>query len=327
MKVLVTGGAGNIGLSVVKILEKKNIQSVIFDLSEQIKINQDFINGSVEVIPGSILDKSLISQALRGCTHVIHLAAVLGVKNTETNNLNCLEINIQGTENLLNAAISEKIEKFIFTSSSEVYGEPLELPISESSITQGKTLYAVSKLAGEEFVKGYAQRYPFLNYSILRLFNSFGPYQVGQFVMQKFIQNAIQGKPLIINGDGEQKRGFCYVDDTAEGIVAALISERANSEIINIGNDNASNFVSIIELARMVLRMLNIEEEGNIIFNKDFENEDTDRNSSREIYQRYPDVSKARSLLNFEPKVSLEDAIGRVIETGNFIEDWAIKKD
>jgi len=189
MRVLVTGGAGNIGLSVLKILDEQKIKTVLFDISEQIEINKEFIPSSTEIISGSVLDKSSLSQALKGASHVIHLAAVLGVKNTETNNLNCLEINIKGTENILSAAVTEKVSKFIFSSSSEVYGEPLKLPINEDSITQGKTLYAVSKLAGEEFVKGYAQRYPSMDYSILRLFNSFGPYQVGQFVVQKFIQN------------------------------------------------------------------------------------------------------------------------------------------
>lgn len=325
MRVLVTGGAGNIGLSVLKILSEQKIETALFDISEQIEINQQFIPSSTEIISGSILDKSSLSQALKGSTHVIHLAAVLGVKNTETNNLNCLEINIKGTENTLGAAVTEKVSKFIFSSSSEVYGEPLKLPINENSITQGKTLYAVSKLAGEEFVKGYAQRYPFLDYSILRLFNSFGPYQVGQFVVQKFIQNAMQNKPLVINGDGKQKRAFCYVDDTASGIVSALLSDKSNSEIINIGNDKESNFVSILELAEIILEKLNLEKDGRIVFNENFEN--SDRILSREIFQRCPDISKARALLDFQPKVHLEDAIQKIIDEGNFIEDWVIPKN
>jgi UDP-glucose 4-epimerase len=324
MKVLVTGGAGNIGLSVLKLLEEQNIETALFDLSEGVDINKDFISPNTEIFTGSVLDKSALSQALKGCTDVIHLAAVLGVKNTETNNLNCLEINIKGTENILSASISEKISKFIFTSSSEVYGEPLSLPISETSITQGKTLYGISKLAGEEFVKGYAQRYPALDYSILRLFNSFGPYQVGQFVVQKFIQNALQEKPIVINGDGMQKRAFCYVDDTAQGIVSALLSDKTNSEVINIGNDSDSNFISILELAQMILRILGLSEEGRIVFNKDFKN--TDRNTSREINLRCPDVSKAKSLIDFKPQVSLEKAIEKIIKIGNYTEDWSYKR-
>mgnify|MGYP001469760170 FL=1 len=272
MRVLVTGGAGNIGLAVLDQLAFANIKTALFDLPQQIEMNRALINADTEVFQGSVLDKSSLSEALRGCTHVIHLAAVLGVQNTETNNLNCLEINTKGTENVLSGSISEKVSKFVFASSSEVYGEPLKLPINEDSITQGKTLYAISKLAGEEFVKAYSQRYSFLNYSILRLFNSFGPNQVGQFVITKFLHNAMVNKPIVINGDGEQLRSFCYVDDTARGIVAALKSDKANAEVINIGNQN--NFVTINDLARIILEILNLDEDERIIYNPDFDNSD-----------------------------------------------------
>ena len=279
MKVLVTGGAGNIGLSLIDSLISAKIETVLFDLPEQIEVSRKRINSNSETFQGSILDQSKLSQAVKGCTHVVHLAAVLGVQNTEADKINCLDININGTRNTLDACINEKVSKFIFASSSETYGEPLKTPISEDSITQGKTVYAVSKLAGEEFVKAYSQKYSFLNYSILRFFNVFGPNQVGQFVISKFVNNAKHNKPIVINGDGKQQRAYCYVDDAVRGILIALESEKANAEVINIGNRN--NLVSINELARMICRIINIDD---AIITNDLKFEKTDRKKNREIF-------------------------------------------
>ena len=321
MKVLITGGAGNIGLSLVDQLVSAKIETVLFDLPEQIEVSRSRINSNTEIFQGSILDKSKLGKAVKGCTHVVHLAAVLGVKNTEADKINCLEINILGTETALNACVNEKVTKFIFASSSETYGEPIKTPINEDSITQGKTVYAVSKLAGEEFVKAYSQKFSFLNYSILRFFNVFGPNQVGQFVISKFINNAKQNKPIIINGDGKQQRAYCYVDDAVRGILMALQSEKANSEVINIGNRN--NLVSINDLARMICRILNIDDS---IITNDLKFENTDRKQEREIFKRYPDTNKAKLLLGFEAEVGLEEALKKVVKNANYIKSWPKKE-
>ena len=320
MRILVTGGAGNIGLSLIDQLISKKIDTVLFDLPEQLEVSKSRINSNIETFQGSILDQSKLDQAVNGCTHVVHLAAVLGVKNTEADKKNCLEINILGTNNILNACVNEKVTKFIFASSSETYGEPIKIPITEDSITQGKTVYAVSKLAGEEFVKAYSQKYPFLNYSILRFFNVFGPNQVGQFVISKFVNNAKQNKPIVINGDGKQQRAYCYVDDAVRGILMALQSEKANSEVINIGN--SSNLISINDLARMICRIINVND---AIITNDLKFENTDRKQEREIFRRYPDTNKAKLLLGFEAEVGLEEALKKVIQNANYIKSWPKK--
>ena len=317
MKVLVTGGAGNIGLTLVESLLKEGVETTIFDLPQQIEINKERISSQIECFPGSILDDLVLRKAITNCTHVVHLAAALGVANTESNKIKCLEINIKGTENILDACVLERVEKIVFASSSETYGEPLKTPISETDITQGKTVYAVSKLAGEELVKAYSEKYPFLDYSILRIFNVFGPNQVGQFVISKFIQNAREDKDIVINGDGNQQRAYCYVDDAVKGIIMALKSEKANSEVINIGNPN--NLVSIDQLAQMICKILDIDDS---IIKKDLNYENTDRNVSREIFKRFPNVSKAKSLLGFEATVSLEEALKEVIASNSNIKSW-----
>ena len=155
-RVLVTGGAGCIGMPVCHLLQESGSQVVLFDLYEQIRMVEKHIHNDIEIYFGSILDESSIRDATKGCNAVIHLGAYLGVRRTEINRLRCLDINISGTKNVLDACVLSGVEKIVFASSSEVYGEPLSNPIKETDLTQGKSVYAVSKLAGEELVKAYA---------------------------------------------------------------------------------------------------------------------------------------------------------------------------
>ena len=162
-RILVTGGAGCIGMPVCRELLKRGVQVVLYDLYEQINTIKHMIDDEIEIYYGSILDESSLREAIRGCDGIIHLAAYLGVRRTEVNSMRCLEININGTKNVLDAAIQSNIKKITFASSSEVYGEPLKNPITEDDITQGKTVYAVTKLAGEEIVKANSKH----NHSLL----------------------------------------------------------------------------------------------------------------------------------------------------------------
>ena len=249
--VLVTGGAGCIGIQVCRELDRRGIEVHLLDLGEQIARVRQALPPKVKVFYGSILDVSSIREAMDGCGAVIHLAALLGVRRTEVNRLRCLEINVDGTKRVLDCAIQHRIKRLVFASSSEVYGEPIENPITEETITQGKTVYAVSKLAGEELCIGYAQRYPEFEHVILRFFNAYGPYQAAQFVLPKFIQNAMTGKPIVINGSGEQIRSYCYSEDTGRGVVEALLRPEAVGQVINLGNSDRP--ISIKELANLVV--------------------------------------------------------------------------
>ncbi|MEK6801403.1 MAG: NAD-dependent epimerase/dehydratase family protein [Nitrospirota bacterium] len=315
--VLVTGGAGCIGIQVCRELDRRGIEVHLLDLGEQIARVRKALPEKAKVFYGSILDISSIREAMDGCGAVIHLAALLGVRRTEVNRLRCLEINVDGTKRVLDCAIQHRIKRLVFASSSEVYGEPTENPITEDTITQGKTVYAVSKLAGEELCIGYAQRYPELEYVILRFFNAYGPYQAAQFVLPKFIQNAMTGKPIVINGSGDQIRSYCYTEDTARGVVEALLRPEAGSQVINLGNSDRP--ISLKELADLVVRV-----SGNpsveIKYAGDFQG--TDRHASREIHRRYCSGEKAKQLLGFESRVSLEDGIRRIIEMNSIFDKW-----
>jgi UDP-glucose 4-epimerase len=315
--VLVTGGAGCIGIQVCRELDRRGIEVHLLDLGEQIARVKQVLPQKIKVFYGSILDVSSIREAMDGCGAIIHLAALLGVRRTEVNRLRCLEINVEGTKRVLDCAIQHRVKRLVFASSSEVYGEPLENPITEDAMTQGKTVYAVSKLAAEELCIGYAQRFSEFEYVILRFFNAYGPYQAAQFVLPKFIQNAMTGRPIIINGSGDQIRSYCYSEDTGRGVVEALLRPEAGGQIINLGSSDRP--ISLKELADLVVKA-----SGNpsveIRYASDFSG--TDRHASREIHRRYCSGEKAKRLLGFESRVSLEDGIPCIMKMNSIFDKW-----
>jgi UDP-glucose 4-epimerase len=304
----ITGGAGCIGLALVNYLAKKNYSVKLFDLPDQIEISKKFINNKVKLIPGSILDKSSMISCIDKKDIVIHLAASLGVRNTEENNYRCYQINVRGTENVLDICLQKGIKKFIYASSSEVYGEPLTNPISEDFKTYPKSIYAQTKLMGEGLVKSYNQIDKNFKYIIFRFFNTYGKNQVAQFVLPRFINAAKKNEPLVINGKGNQIRGYCNSSDVAKGIEKAF-SNKIFNEIINLGN--SQDLVTLKQLAKLVIK--SSKSSSKIKFDKKFE--DTDRESSREIFRRYCSTKKATKLLNFKPTIDLKSGITELVNS------------
>lgn len=307
MKVLVTGGNGLIGKAVVKNLLQNNLSVRSMDV---VKSN---IN-DIEHFVGSILDINNVNQAVRGCDAVIHLAAKLGVKRTETHRLETLHLNIQGTVNILEACVKNNIKKVIFSSSSEVYGDQNIELISEICPRNPKSIYGVSKLAAEEYLQAYNHYYD-LNYTILRYFNVYGSGQVAEFVLPRFIKAVMDDKQPVVYGDGSQIRSFCYVDDIARGTVLTLLSEKSDTETFNIGNDKDK--ITILDTAKKVIEVSGKEIKPKLIpFNE------ADRSIDRDIKKRVPNIDKAKKFLGFTPKVSLEDGIRTILESGNILDSW-----
>lgn len=298
VRVLVTGGSGFIGEAIVTALTKKGHEIVIFDLCNTNIKHATFHRGSV-------LDPEAISKAMSGCDYVIHMAAVLGVSKSTYEPVECLDVNIIGTRNVLRCCVIHRIKKILLTSSSEVYGEPAKNPITENTVLQPKSEYGVSKWVGEEYLKAYKRQHG-LEYTIVRYFNVYGERQRHSWVMSKFVNNAVLGKPLKVFGDGSQVRAFCHVQDAAEGTVAALLSEAANGEILNIGN--CQEPLSMKELAERVIRAAGKSEPPLFI-----PLEHSDRTKEREIFQRIPATEKAKQLLGFEAKIHLDEGIRSVI--------------
>lgn len=301
LKIAVTGGAGFIGRAVIDELSRSqpNANVTTMDLR--------WPDGPVEAVHcfrGSVLDVDDLSRLLRGADVVVHLAAMLGVERTEEQRLRCLNVNIEGTRTVLDGCVKEGVRKVVFASSSEVYGDVATSDgekISENSPLNPKSVYAVSKLAGEEYVKAYAKKYG-VDYTILRFFNVYGPGQIAEFVVPKFVERAKNGEPLELYGSGEQVRAFCHVHDAARATAMALEHPEADNTILNVGNDQEP--VSIQGLADAVAEIADADIESVHV-----SLEESDRDAAREIYYRVPDVRRARELLNFEPTVSLEQGL------------------
>ena len=324
-KILITGGAGCIGFEIAKQLLKKKYEVVVFDLHEQLLNVESELKKykNCTIYSGTIMDVNALREASRDCYCIIHLAAYLGVNRTETNKLMCLDLNINGTKNLLDVAILNKnIRKFIFASSSEVYGDPITNPITENAITQGKTVYAVSKLAGEELVKAYSSKFPKMKNTILRYFNTYGPNQIAQFVVPKFLSNIQKGKRPIVYGEGNQVRSYCYVEDTASATIKCVENKKSNGKTINIGNSNEP--ISLKDLSSLCIKLFS-KKNMKAKYVKNFKK--TDRSKSREIYERYSDTTFAKKILNFKAKIKLADGLKKLNTYGKFKNNWSVNDE
>ena len=182
-KILITGGEGFLGKRTAEILSEMGNEVICFDITT-FKKDEDK-NLPYEKVLGSILNSYDLDRAMKGCEIVIHFAALVGVRVTEKKSLDCLHINIQGTSNVLDAAVKNKVKKIIFSSSSEVYGEQNKFPIFESANLTPKSNYGISKIVGEEYVKAYNKLYD-IKFNICRFFNLYGPNQKEDFVIPKF---------------------------------------------------------------------------------------------------------------------------------------------
>lgn len=297
-KVLVTGAGGFIGTRVVQELWNRGCEVAYFDVIEP------KIEGIKRVNRGTILDQYDLALAAKGCDYAIHLAALLGVQKTDNNRLETLHVNIQGTLNFIEACLKERVKKVIFSSSSEVYGEQQILPITEDNPLNPKSVYAVTKIVGEEYFRAYSEMYG-MNYNIVRFFNVYGEYQREDFVLPRFVYNVVNCKAPTIYGHGNQNRSFCYVEDAARGLVDALFSE-TSGEVFNIGNN--SEPISMKDLAYKVIRLY-----GKPIEPEFVGYEDSDRESAREIEKRIPSIDKAKKILEYEPRIPLEEGLKKMI--------------
>lgn len=251
-KILVTGGAGNIGGALVSALINSGRYkvTVVDDLSTgslskiptRETANFDFIKSNVNRL-GEISPIMLSHQF----DYVFHFAAVVGVERTQQNPVAVLN-DIEGFKNILSLSKSSSVKRVFFSSSSEVYGEPVELPQHEHRTPlNSRVPYAVVKNVGECFFRSYYQEYG-LSYTIFRFFNTYGPKQSTDFVISRFLAAALKNQPITIYGDGTQTRTFTYVDDTVETCIKCFESELVLNDVINIGSDKLITIKSLAEL-------------------------------------------------------------------------------
>jgi UDP-glucose 4-epimerase len=227
----------------------------------------------------------------------------VGVEETQTEPLEVLRVEIQGSINVLELAVKNKLKRIVFASSSEVYGDSRK-PMKEDDNLNCKSTYAVSKLTVEEYCKAYYKRYN-LDYTNLRYFNSYGPWQDKRFVISRFIEQCYKNKPIIIYGDGNQTRDFTFIDDSTNMTLIAALKEETKCQAINIGTGIA---VSIKELAEITTQAI-----GNNPLEPIYINYGGYRPLEIEVFNRTADIKKATKLLNYKPAVDLKEGIRKYI--------------
>jgi len=314
MPTLVTGGAGFIGSHLVdQLLARGEDVCVLDDLSTGRidNIRHHLGHPRMRFVNDSILNHHTVERLIEQCETVFHLAAVVGVRHIVRDLLHATSTNVTGTENVLRAAF-RSWRKVIVISSSEVYGKSMKVPLSEEgdrvlgSTAVKRWSYSSSKAIDEHLAYAYAGRG--LPVVILRFFNCYGPrvHENGYgSVVARFIQQALNGEPLTIHGDGKQTRCFCYVEDTVKGVLQSSEVKEAEGEVFNIGNDRE---ISVEELAVLIKDLTGSSSEISYVPYEDYYGqrfEDTPR--------RVPDLTKARLMLGYKPEVPLEDGLCRTI--------------
>jgi len=300
--VLVTGGAGFIGSHLVEDLVSKGHKVTVLDNFSNRQPNMP--TGEVELIQGDVCDLKTVMEVTRAVDVVYHLAAVLGVEYAYQHPMETLEVEIMGTRNVLEGMRKNDVHRIVYGSSSEVYGEPASLPISEAARTAPKSTYGVAKLTGERYCEAYHRTYG-IEYVVLRYFNVYGPRQDDRFVIPRFIRAALRGAPLLLYGDGNQIRDFTFVKDAVQLTVIATRADRTEGQTLNVGTGVATK---ASDLARFVL---NLTGSYSSIVPRDFD--PTIRPLEIEVFNRVADISKARQL-SYEPQTSIRDGIAATID-------------
>lgn len=300
-KVLITGGSGFIGSNLINKLLLNGYKINCIDVKNNLLIK----NKNYKFFKSNIFNNKILNSATKNCDIVIHLAASLGVKNTDDNLVQCLNSNILGTKKVLEAARKNKVKYFLFSSSSEIYGDQKNFPIFENFSSQNKSVYAISKIAAENYVKGYFQKFN-INYNIIRFFNVYGRGQKNNFVISKYIELASKNKNLKVYGNGDQIRSFCHVDDATDGVIEIIENGKKNT-IYNVGNNQEP--ISIHNLAKLVASIFK-----NKIKIKKISYNQSDRKMDREINKRVPSIKKVCDDTNYLPNITLLDGLVSLVE-------------
>jgi UDP-glucose 4-epimerase len=310
-KVVVTGGAGFIGSHLVRALVPNYSVVVIDDFSSGKAQNLRSVRerARMRIVRGDVRDRFLVKSLTRKAEAIFHLAARPSVPRSIKNPVLTNSVNVDGTLNVLKCAVDNHVSKFVYSSSSSVYGESLTRLKKEELPPRPISPYAVSKLAGENYATAFYHTYGLPTVS-LRYFNVYGPKQApGPYaaVITSFVNRLLAGKPPIIFGDGKQARDFTFVSDVVQANLLAMNRERAIGEVLNVGTGRAT---SINDLAELAMQLCAKQKVGII------------RGKSRvgDIKRSCADISKAKRVLGYSPQVQLRAGLRTVVawlrETG-----------
>src|SRR5678815_78270 len=315
MRVLITGGAGFVG---------SHLSEALLDRGDEVFVLDDLSTGSIENIAhlkanprfhytiDTVTNEPLLAELIDQCDTVVHLAAAVGVKLIVEAPVRTIETNVHGTEVVLKIA-NKKKKLVLIASTSEVYGKSVVVPFSEDAdLVLGPTskhrwAYACSKMIDEFLALAYwkERKLPVI---IVRLFNTVGPRQTGQYgmVVPTFVRQALAGQPITVFGDGTQSRSFTYVGDVIDALLRLATNPRAVGEVFNIGNMGE---VTISDLAARVKELAGSCSPIHYIpYDQAYEA------GFEDMPRRVPDISKIREFVGYEPKMQLDDIIRTVIE-------------
>jgi len=315
MRILVTGGAGFIGSNLVDVLMEQGHEVTVIDnlsVGKASNIEHHLSSERFHFVNDSILNTGTLERLVRQAELIYHLAAVVGPKYVVEDPLGTIITNVRGTENVLELAFKYWV-RTVIASSSEVYGKSTAVPLSEDDdrllgpTTVPRWSYADAKAIDEYFALAYAKRG--LPVAAVRYFNAYGPRLDPRgygSVIARFITQALQGEPLTVYDDGEQTRCFTYVADTIEGTIRAATVREAAGRVFNIGSDRET---SVNELARLIRQLTGSNSE---IVHVPYEA--AYGPSFEETRRRVPDVRRAREVLGFEARTTLEEGLQRTVE-------------
>jgi nucleoside-diphosphate-sugar epimerase len=256
---------------------------------------------NVHFIEGNVLNIEDLKTVVKDSNIVVHMAAIVGIRNVIQSARDTINTNFIGTSNLLRALENNsKLERFIYISTSEVFGinsyNVAETTFSSIGlVNEARWSYAISKLAGEHLTHGYFKELEFPTV-IVRPFNVFGPKRIGDHVIIRFLKNALSNKKLIIHGDGSQIRSWCFIEDFCDGLMRCISKKEAIGEDFNIGNKK--NTTTIYELAKLIVRMSNSKSTISFKY-KDY----------GDIDVRVPNLAKSEKILGYNPKYEIEEAM------------------
>ena len=315
MRILITGGAGFIG---------SHLSDACLERGDEVFIIDDLSTGSFENIRhlkdhprfhytiDSVHNQPVAAELVDQCDVIFHLAAAVGVKLIVESPVHTIETNVRGTECILSLA-NKKKKKVLIASTSEVYGLSTQVPFREDgnlvmgATTKGRWSYACSK-AIDEFLALAYWREKKLPTVVVRLFNTVGPRQTGQYgmVIPTFVKQALANRPITVYGDGNQSRCFCYVGDVVGALMKLMDDERAIGQVFNVGSNQE---ISIIDLAKKVKEFTNSESEIVLVpYDEAYEE------GFEDMPRRVPDISKSNKQIGFAPKIDLEGILRSVID-------------
>ncbi len=315
MRVLITGGAGFIG---------SHLAEALLDRGDEVFVLDNLSTGSIDNIEhlkphprfhytiDSVTNEPVLAELIDRADIVFHLAAAVGVKLIVEAPVHTIETNVHGTEVVLKHA-NKKKKLVVIASTSEVYGKNDAVPFKEDAdLVLGPTAkhrwaYACSKAIDEFLALAYWKEKK-LPVVIVRLFNTVGPRQTGRYgmVVPTFVRQALAGHPITVFGDGTQSRSFAYVSDVVEGMIALALNPAAVGEVFNIGNGQEVTILELAERVKAITKSLSpiVKIPYDEAYEKGFE----------DMPRRVPDLTKIRRLVGYEPRVSLDEILKRVVE-------------